>query len=161
MSEADRLIRLLDLKPHPEGGWYRETWRTPSPDGKRAAASAVYYLIQPGQRSHWNRVDADEMWLWHAGDAVEVAITKSDLGAAHKVRLGGKIEAGEHPQVIVPAGQWQSADPKHPSQLWYDRNGKLLGADFSILLTHSTSRPNVWGINPGRWAELDGHQHWC
>ena len=108
---AEELVKLLELKPHPEGGWYRETWRTPSPDGKRAAASAVYYLIQPGQRSHWNRVDADEMWLWHGGDAVEVSITKSDLGAAHKVRLGGKIEAGEHPQVIVPAGQWQSADP--------------------------------------------------
>jgi predicted cupin superfamily sugar epimerase len=108
---AEELIKTLELQPHPEGGWYRETWRTPSPDGQRAAASAVYYLIQPGQRSHWNRVDADEIWLWHAGDAVDIAMTKSDLGPAHTVRLGGKIEAGEHPQVIVPAGRWQSADP--------------------------------------------------
>lgn len=108
---AEELIKTLELKPHPEGGWYRETWRTPAPAGKRAAASAVYYLIQPGQRSHWNRIDADEIWLWHAGDAVDVSMAKGDLGPLRKIRLGGEMLKGEHPQMIVPAGDWQSADP--------------------------------------------------
>ena len=109
---ADGLISALELKPHPEGGWFKETWRTPARNGERAAASAVYYLIEPGQRSHWNRVDADEMWLWHAGDPVELSMTKSDLaGPATKVRLGGRILDGESPQALVPAGHWQSAVP--------------------------------------------------
>lgn len=56
--------------------------------------------------------------------------------------------------------QWQSTDPKHPSQLWYDKNGRLLGADFSVLLSNSPSRPVLWGVDPGRWYELDGHIHW-
>jgi|SRR5579862_3694423 len=56
--------------------------------------------------------------------------------------------------------QWQSADPRHPSQLWYDRNGKLLGADFSVLYTKGSARPQLWGINPGRWVQFDGHIHW-
>jgi hypothetical protein len=55
---------------------------------------------------------------------------------------------------------WQSVDAKHPSQLWYDKNGKLLGADYSVLVSSSTGRPNLWGINPGRWVEFDGHIHW-
>ncbi len=56
--------------------------------------------------------------------------------------------------------QWQSADIRHPSQLWYDKNGQLLGADYSILVSRSPSRPQLWGVNPGRWVEFDGHMHW-
>ncbi len=56
--------------------------------------------------------------------------------------------------------QWQSADVRHPSQLWYDKNGQLLGADYSILVSRSPSRPQLWGVNPGRWVEFDGHMHW-
>jgi hypothetical protein len=108
---ADELIAALELQPHPEGGWYRETWRAAAAQGERAAASAVYYVIQPGQRSHWNRVDAHEIWLWHAGDAVDVSIADSDTGPARTVRLGGQATAGDHPQLIIPAGQWQSAEP--------------------------------------------------
>src|SRR5580704_4923135 len=55
---------------------------------------------------------------------------------------------------------WESGDPQHPSQLWYDRHGNLLGADFSVLLAKSPKRPELWGINPGRWVEFDGHEHW-
>lgn len=83
--------------------------------------------------------------------------TARDAERAGYVRFTGVDESGA---ISYANCQWQSADPKHPSQLWYDRNGKLLGADFSILLSRSASRPNVWGINPGRWAQLDGHQHW-
>ncbi|MCL6683753.1 cupin domain-containing protein [Sphingomonas alba] len=108
---ADELIEALQLAPHPEGGWYRETWRAEATEGERAAASAVLYVIQPGQRSHWNRVDADEVWLWHAGDAVELRIAASDAGPVRTVRLGGRVTDGEQVQAIIPAGQWQSAEP--------------------------------------------------
>jgi predicted cupin superfamily sugar epimerase len=108
---AEQLIEALELQPHPEGGWYRETWRAPAADGERAAASAVYYVIQPGQRSHWNRVDAHEIWLWHAGDAVDVSLAETEQGPARTVRLGGNVAAHEQPQLVIPAGQWQSAEP--------------------------------------------------
>jgi uncharacterized protein len=108
---AEELIDTLDLKPHPEGGWYRETWRAEAGEGRRAAASAVLYVIQPGQRSHWNRVDAHEIWLWHAGDPVDVSIAAGDEAAVRAVRLGGRITAGDQPQLVIPAGHWQSAEP--------------------------------------------------
>ena len=117
--KAEDLIRALDLTPHPEGGWYRETWRSRSEGGERAAATAVYYLIEPGQISRWNRVDADEMWLWHAGDALELSIAASDEGPVRTVRLGPRIDKGEQPQLIVPAGQWQSAVPVDDGQIGY------------------------------------------
>ena len=67
MDEARAIIARLELAPHPEGGWYRETWRAPpGPDG-RARGTAIHFLLERGQRSHWHRVDADEWWLWHAG----------------------------------------------------------------------------------------------
>ena len=108
---ADDLIEALALAPHPEGGWYRETWRAGAEAGERAAASAVLYLIEPGQRSHWNRVDADEIWLWHGGDPVDLSIAESEAGPMRTVRLGGQVASGEQVQVVIPAGQWQSAAP--------------------------------------------------
>jgi hypothetical protein len=108
---ADDLIKALDLQPHPEGGWYRETWRADAEPGERAAASAVLYVLQPGQRSHWNKVDAHEIWLWHSGDPVDVSVADGDSGRPMTVRLGGRVTEGEQVQLVIPAGQWQSADP--------------------------------------------------
>ena len=108
---ADELIQALDLAPHPEGGWYRETWRADAAEGERAAASAILYVIQPGHRSHWNRVDAHEIWLWHAGDPLDVMIAATDAGPSRSVRLGTRVTEGEQPQLVIPAGQWQSAVP--------------------------------------------------
>lgn len=108
---AEELIAALDLAPHPEGGWYRETFRSKADPGERAAATAVYYVMQSGQRSRWNRVDADEMWLWHGGDPLDLTIAESEHRAARTVRLGGRVGEGERPQVIVPAGCWQAAEP--------------------------------------------------
>lgn len=119
MVTAEELIEALDLAPHPEGGWYRETWRSASKLGERAAATAVYYVIQPGQSSHWNRVDADEMWLWHSGDPLDLSIAESDAGPTRTVRLGGNIGEGEQPQVIVPKGHWQSAVPAKGGEAGY------------------------------------------
>ena len=106
---ADELIESLELVPHPEGGWYRETWRAQAGEGERAAASAVYYVIKPGEKSQWNRVDAHEIWLWHGGDPVDLFIAATDADQPRTVRLGGRVTESEVPQVIVPAGHWQSA----------------------------------------------------
>jgi predicted cupin superfamily sugar epimerase len=116
---ADDLIQSLNLAPHPEGGWYRETWRAPAEEGQRPASSAVYYVIRPGQRSHWNRVDADEIWLWHAGDPLEVSMSPGEAGPVTTIRLGGNVGAGEYPQLIIPKGHWQAADPVEGSAAGY------------------------------------------
>ena len=108
---ADQLIHALELAPHPEGGWYRETWRAEANPGERAAASAVYYVLTPGQKSQWNWVDAEEIWLWHAGDPIDVSIAASDSEQLRTVRLGGRVTEGEQPQLIVPRGHWQAAEP--------------------------------------------------
>jgi len=65
---AQDIIRALDLAPHPEGGWYRETWRADAPEGERPAGTAIYYLLDVGEFSHWHRVDAAEIWHWYAGE---------------------------------------------------------------------------------------------
>jgi hypothetical protein len=103
MRTADAIIAALELKPHPEGGWYRETFRAEAPPGTRAAVTAIYYLLRAGERSHWHRVDASEIWHWYAGDALELRIGPAT------VRLGGNIAAGERPQAIVPPHEWQAA----------------------------------------------------
>ncbi len=109
-ATADAVIEELGLRPHPEGGWYTETWRDPAPDGVRPASSAIYYLLRRDERSRWHRVDATEIWHHYAGDALEVRVTDDD-GTIRVARLGSDLGAGERPQAIVPAGAWQSARP--------------------------------------------------
>lgn len=98
------LIAALDLQPHPEGGWYRETFRQPAPDGGRGLSTCILFLLEEGQKSHWHRVDAAELWLWHAGSPLTLMINRLT------VSLGGDVLAGQVPQAIVPAGAWQAAD---------------------------------------------------
>lgn len=105
---AEEIIRLLDLKPHPEGGHYRETFRDDRGDGKRAASTAIYFLLAEGEVSHWHRVDAAEVWLWHAGAPLELAIAPPN-GPARRAVLSSDLAAGERPQGVVPPGFWQSA----------------------------------------------------
>jgi len=102
---AAAIIAKLGLQPHPEGGWYRETWRGPEVQG-RASATAILFLLAAGERSHWHRVDADELWLWHAGAPLILAM---GVAAAAEHRLGPDVLAGEGPQHLVPAGWWQAA----------------------------------------------------
>ena len=108
MDEARTLIGRLGLQPHPEGGWYRETWRAEASDGTRAAGTAILFLLEAGQRSHWHRVDAEELWLWHAGAPLVLSIAPSDAGPAAATRLGPDVVAGEAVQVRVPTGHWQA-----------------------------------------------------
>lgn len=104
---ADEVIALLDLKPHPEGGYFRETFRD-APAGGRGASTAIYYLLKAGEVSHWHRVDAAEVWHWHAGAPLVLTISPNghDAEACH---LGPELRTGQRPQLVVPAGHWQTA----------------------------------------------------
>ncbi|MFL6235000.1 MAG: cupin domain-containing protein [Thermoanaerobaculia bacterium] len=107
---AGEVVRLLGLEPHPEGGFYRETFRAPAPDGARAASTAIYYLLREGDVSAWHRVvDADEIWHHYAGAPLE--LTLWDGRERTSLRLGTGLAAGERPQAVVPAGVWQAARP--------------------------------------------------
>jgi uncharacterized protein len=105
---AAEIIQLLDLKPHPEGGHYRQTFKdSKTIEGARAVSTAIYFLLARGERSHWHRVDAVEIWHWHAGAplVLDIATTKQ----RERIMLGNNLAAGERPQGIVPAHAWQAA----------------------------------------------------
>ena len=108
--EADDLIAQLGLLPHPEGGWYVETWRGADDDQGRAASTAIYYLLKDTETSRWHRVDADEVWLHHAGEPLELCIAP-DAEEMSMHTLGPDLAQGQRPQVVVPAHAWQSARP--------------------------------------------------
>ncbi len=106
---ADDIIRLLELEPHPEGGHFRETFRDRrGAGGGRAASTAIYFLLRRGERSHWHRVDAAEVWHWYAGGALLLSISADGSRSTH--RLGPDLAAGERPQAVVPAHAWQQAE---------------------------------------------------
>jgi len=109
MTDARDIIERLGLLPHPEGGWYRETWRAAAADGERASATAIYFLLEAGQASHWHRVDAAELWLWHAGSPLTLRTAAGDSGPVAEVSLGPDIVADEAPQHLIPTGHWQAA----------------------------------------------------
>lgn len=109
MDSAAALIEQLGLAAHPEGGWYRETWRGDAgPDG-RAAGTAILFLLRAGEASHWHTVDAAELWLWQAGDPLELRLSASDEGPARSLILGSDVAAGQHLQGLVAPGEWQAA----------------------------------------------------
>jgi predicted cupin superfamily sugar epimerase len=104
---ADEVIAQLKLAPHPEGGWFRETFRDETGPSGRAHSTAILFLLKAGEVSRWHRVDAVELWHWHGGAPLLLEI-KQD-GTRHEYRLGANLLGGEHPQGLVPAGAWQSA----------------------------------------------------
>ncbi len=107
---ADQVIAALGLEPHPEGGWYRETFRDPRGDGEgRAHSTAIYYLLRAGERSAWHRIDAAELWHFHAGDPLRLRL-RMDGEGEREVALGVDLMAGQRPQGLVPAGVWQAAE---------------------------------------------------
>lgn len=105
---AAEVIRLLELKPHPEGGHYRETFRDPAGPEGRGFSTAIYYLLDVGETSEWHRVDAAEIWHHYAGAPLVITLSPNghDAAAHH---LGTDLSAGQRPQIVVPAGHWQSA----------------------------------------------------
>jgi uncharacterized protein len=119
VDSAARLIEQLGLAAHPEGGWYRETWRgEPGPDG-RASGTAILFLLRAGEASHWHTVDAAELWLWQAGDPVELRLAASDAGPVRSVILGADVGAGQHLQGVVAPGEWQAARPCGEARFGY------------------------------------------
>lgn len=108
--EMNEVIRRLELERHPEGGWYRRTWTDPVTVDGRAASTAIVYLLTAGESSHWHRIDSVEMWHHYAGEPVELLISPDGHDVDYHV-LGPDVLAGQTPQVVVPAGAWQSARP--------------------------------------------------
>jgi predicted cupin superfamily sugar epimerase len=105
---AAEIIARLELKPHPEGGYYRETFRDSRADANgRSASTAIYFLLARHERSHWHRIDAVEVWHYYAGSVLTLEI--ADDRGARVVRLGPDLAAGEQPQAIVPPHAWQAA----------------------------------------------------
>ena len=104
---AQETVSALGLARHPEGGFFRETFR--APDQPRGASTSILFLLPAGERSRWHRVDADEHWLFHDGDALELEIAKPDGSDRQVIMLGANLVAGHAPQAVVPRGWWQAA----------------------------------------------------
>ncbi len=102
------MIQALDLRPHPEGGHYRETWRDAPVEGGRGTATVILFLLAIGERSHWHRVDAAELWLWHAGAPLRLEMSEGE-GREQRL-LGPDLAASAALQAVVPAGHWQTAE---------------------------------------------------
>lgn len=120
VSEPPATAELLRLTPHPEGGWYRQTWvsdRFFNPagyPGERASCTAIYFLLEPGQESRWHRVRSPELWLWHRGAPLVLQLGGTEEAPSSNPRtivLGPDVAAGQQPQALVPADEWQSGRP--------------------------------------------------
>jgi len=107
---AEAIIKALDLQPHPEGGWYREVFRSPSDGEAPGSITSIYFLLTKGDRSHWHRViGSDEVWNYHGGAPLLLQQAKEG-GPVTELVLGLDLTAGQHPQWTIPAGLWQAAE---------------------------------------------------
>ena len=106
---ADEIIAHLRLQPHPEGGWYRQTWE--AGDGPRASGTCIYFLLKAGEVSHWHRVDAAEIWHFYAGAPLILKLSEGTEGPVERRVLGRDLGKGEVPQIMVPKNWWQAAEP--------------------------------------------------
>jgi predicted cupin superfamily sugar epimerase len=104
----EEVVRLLDLEPHPEGGYFRQTFRDPRMVVERAASTAIYYLLGMDDVAEWHRVDAAEVWHFYAGAPLVITVSENghDTSSHH---LGPDLTRGQRPQFVVPAGWWQMA----------------------------------------------------
>ncbi len=107
---AEAIIATLELVPHPEGGFYREMFRDAKDPEERGASTAIYFLLLAGQRSHWHRVDAAEVWHWYAGAPLLLSIASKETAKPKDHLLGTNFGLDERPQIIVPKDHWQSAE---------------------------------------------------
>ena len=105
---ANEIIEALELKPHPEGGFYRQTWE--GDDSPRASGTCIYFLLTEGQRSQWHKVDAVEIWHFYSGAPLKLRISETETGPVKSLVLGSDLTVGEVPQGIVPKNAWQSAE---------------------------------------------------
>jgi predicted cupin superfamily sugar epimerase len=108
-DEIGRLIERLGLRPHPEGGYYRETWRAAAEESGRGAGTAIYYLLPAGERSHWHKIDAAEIWHFYSGAPLRLSLSEDGMQAEERI-LGTDFAAGQAPQIIIPKDWWQAAE---------------------------------------------------
>ena len=142
---VDEIIAALELEPHPEGGWFRQTWIADAKDGERPSGTSIYYLLGSDAQNLWHHVDADEIWHFHAGAPLVLRISETDAGPAAEHVLGTDLSNGQRPQIIVPAHHWQSAKTLGDWTLvgctvspGFTFDGYVLEApDFNIPLAHS------------------------
>lgn len=106
---ADDIIARFQLAPHPEGGWYRQTWVADAAAGTRPVGTSILFLLRAGESSHWHKVDATEIWHFHAGAPLELRMAETLAGPAQALILGSDLTAGQAPQGIVPPDWWQAA----------------------------------------------------
>jgi predicted cupin superfamily sugar epimerase len=109
-SSTAEIIRLLELQPHPEGGHFREMFRDPCQMQGRSVSTAIYYLLKKGERSHWHRVDAAEVWHHYAGAPLALHVAENEKAKPRANVLGKNLAAGERPQIVVAEGHWQAAE---------------------------------------------------
>ncbi|MGG5809796.1 cupin domain-containing protein [Falsiroseomonas sp. CW058] len=110
-ATAGAVVAALGLAPHPEGGHYREVWRDAAEGGGRGAGTAIHFLLDAGERSHWHRVDAAELWIWQAGGPLVLSLAPDGAGPVREVVLGPGLGAGQALMGVVPKGWWQAARP--------------------------------------------------
>lgn len=129
VPSVEELVAGLDLERHPEGGWFRRTWASEhvvDPATDRRAASAIHFLLGPGERSTWHRLtDAEELWVHRSGAPVALHLSPDGV-TEHVVVLGPDVAAGHEPTVVVPVGHWQSAEP-------VPREGTTPAAGWSLV----------------------------
>jgi len=115
-AHAAALIEKLGLSSHPEGGWYLESWRADAPPGERGSGTAIWYLLEQGQRSHWHRVDATEIWHFYAGTPLLLRTAPGNAGqqgaSIDRHLLGPDVLAGQLPQIVIAKGDWQAAEAR-------------------------------------------------
>ncbi|MEM7619707.1 MAG: cupin domain-containing protein [Pseudomonadota bacterium] len=106
---ANDIIQRFQLIPHPEGGYFRETFRDDAYQNGRAASTAIYFLLKANERSHWHRIDATEVWHWYAGSPLQLSLYDTNIKQKEQFNLGNDFNNNEYPQCVVPAQTWQSA----------------------------------------------------
>lgn len=139
---SEQIIALLQLEPHPEGGYFRETYRDCASEGDRGMATAIYFLLRKGQHPRLHRIDAAEMWHHYAGDPLEL-VTEDDKGVSLKRILGTDFATGQRPQLLVPAHHWQAARTLGE---W-----TLVGCTVSPAFEFSAFELAAAGIEPEGW----------
>ncbi len=152
MSTPDDLATCLALTPHPEGGAYRETWRARRAAGEdRSLATAIAFMLRRGEVSKWHRVASDELWLHQGGDALLLRRIDAD-GRLHDAWLGLDVTAGQAPQLLVRAGEWQAAVPAPDGSAGWTLTACVVAPGFEFADFEMVDEPAL----AARWPALAG-----
>jgi predicted cupin superfamily sugar epimerase/acyl-coenzyme A thioesterase PaaI-like protein len=158
-STPEQWIAALGLQPHPEGGVFAETWRDPGQDGQRGSGTAIYYLLRAGEHSAWHRIDAAEVWHWYAGEPLVLLLWDGHNPPTRHV-LGPDVLAGQRPQLVIPPGVWQAAQPLGPYALCgctvspaFDFAHFELQADLQVPGLDAVVAPDIDRFGRGAWQE--------